>query len=329
MENVFEIRKVSQSDITALAALYEQVWPNVSFDKLEKVNFVLKESTGVSYCAIKEGEIVGSRTSFFMPAYYGERKLNCVQFADSCVRKDCRRQGLFLKMNQAFLDGFFKEQPGELIYNISVDASRSAYEKLGWNYIKSLHGITKYPHFLRLLFKIGFDIRKLKGAPKFDSKTEVQPLPVSLFDVRDEFFSLTKTIHIKYSAEIFNWRIKSGNGIKVFLEDSLGAVVYKIGKKPSGISYLSIGEVFLAEYKYNNFKKLIDILVNKLNVDSIGATITLGHPLLPFYNKYGLKVINRVSAYLNHGVRVETEEMKEICYNPNNWALSMLDIDTF
>ena len=83
MENVFEIRKVSQSDITALAALYEQVWPNVSFDKLEKVNFVLKESTGVSYCAIKEGEIVGSRTSFFMPAYYGERKLNCVQFADS------------------------------------------------------------------------------------------------------------------------------------------------------------------------------------------------------------------------------------------------------
>ena len=110
MENVFEIRKVSQSDIIELAALYEQVWPNVSFDKLEKVNFVLKESTGVSYCAIKEGEIVGSRTSFFMPAYYGERKLNCVQFADSCIRKDCRRQGLFLKMNQAFLDGFYKIQ---------------------------------------------------------------------------------------------------------------------------------------------------------------------------------------------------------------------------
>lgn len=329
MENVFEIRKVSQSDITELAALYEQVWPNVSFDKLEKVNFVLKESNGVSYCAIKEGEIVGSRTSFFMPAYYADRKLNCVQFADSCIRQDCRRQGLFLKMNQAFLGEFFKKQQGELVYNISVDASRSAYEKLGWNYIKSLHGITKYPHLLKLLFKIGFDIRKMKGAPKYDPKTEIQPIPKSLFDARDKFFSQTKTIYIKYSAETFNWRIKSGNGIKIFVEDGLGAVVYKIGKKPSGISYLSIGEVFLAEYKYNKFKDLINRLTNKINVDIIGATITLGHPLLPFYQKYGLKGTNKASAYLNHGVRVETDEMKTICYKPNNWALSMLDIDTF
>lgn len=329
MGNIFEIRKVSQSDITELAALYEQVWPDVSFDKLEKANFVLRESTGVSYCAVKEGEIVGSRTSFFMPAYYGNRKLNCVQFADSCIRKDCRRQGLFLKMNQAFLDGFFKEYSGELIYNISVDASRAAYEKLGWNYIKSLHVVTKYPHILKLLFKIGFDIRKMRGAPKFDLKTEIQPIPLSLFDIRNNFFSQTKTIYIKYSAKTFNWRIKSGNGIKVFVDDSLGAVVYKIGKKPSGISYLSIGEVFLVEYKYNNFKMLIDRLANRLNTDIIGTAITLGHPLLPFYRKYGLKGTNKASAYLNQGVRVETEEMKSICYRPDNWALSMLDIDTF
>lgn len=105
-----------------------------------------------------------------MPAYYGSRRLNCVQFADSCISKDCRRKGLFLKMNQAFLNAFFKEQPGELIYNISVDASRAAYEKLGWNYIKSLQELRCYPNIFKSLLKVKFDIRKFRGAPIYEKR---------------------------------------------------------------------------------------------------------------------------------------------------------------
>lgn len=327
MDNTFEIRKVEKNDVDKLAVLYDQVWPNVSFNKHEKANFVIGESSGVSYCAIKEGEIVGSRTSFFMPAFYGIRKLNCVQFADSCIREDCRRQGLFLKMNQAFLDGFFKEQPGELIYNISVAASRAAYEKLGWKYIKSLHGIQKYPNFLKLIFKIHFDPRKLKGSPIFDKTTEIVPIPKSLFDAREKFFLQTETIHIKYTEETFTWRVKSGNGIKVRLYDSLGAVVFKYGKKPSGLSYLQIGEIFLENYSYECFKKTMNKVKHEFDTDIISVILTLGHPLLPFYKKYCFNNIKQ--QFSNHGVRVETDEMKKICYEPKNWALSFLDIDTF
>ena len=329
METIYDIRKVEQSDIKELAELYEQVWPDDNYNQLEKANFVLKESTGVSYCAVKDGEIVGSRTSFFMPAYYGARKLNCVQFADSCIRKDCRRQGLFLKMNQAFLDGFFKEQPGELIYNISVDASRAAYEKLGWRYIKSLHGVRRYTNLLKLLFKIEFNFSKLKGAPIFDRNTLVCDLPQELFDAREEFFLKNQTIHIKYTSETFNWRIKSGNGIKMKYFNSLGAIVYKYGKKPSGVSYLSIGEIFLTEYTYTCFKNFMDKAIKSIDADIVSATLTLGHPLLPFYHKYGLSGTKKESSYLNQGVRVESDEMKSICYIPENWAISMFDIDTF
>ena len=329
MDDVFDIRKVEKSDIEELSALYEQVWPDVSFDKLEKANFVIGESTGVSYCAVKDGEIVGSRTSFFMPAYYGNRKLNCVQFADSCIRKDCRRQGLFLKMNQAFLNGFFVNQPGELIYNISVDASRAAYEKLGWNYIHSLHGIRRYTNLFKLLFKIRFDPRKLKGAPIFDKKTELTSLPKHLFDAREEFMLQSDLIHIRYTEETFNWRIKSGNGIKIKTYDNLGAIVYKYGHKPYGVSYILIGEIFLSKYSYDNFKRLMTSFVCEIKPDIISATLTLGHPLLPYYHKYGLTGSLKNSSFLNQGVRVESQEMKRICYEPKNWALSFFDIDTF
>lgn len=329
MDNKFSIRKVGEQDVAGLAILYEQVWPEVSFDKTQKANFVLKESEGVSYCAVKDGEFVGSRTSFYMPLYFGERKIKCVQFADSCIRKDYRRQGLFLKMNQAFLKGFFGENEGELVYNISVDASRAAYEKLGWNYIKSLHGCRKYMRPFRTLFKIKFDPRKLRGALLFDGISDTTVLDPQLLIAREEFFQKKDLLHVKYTEESFAWRMKSGNSIRVYQSPSLGAIVYKLAHKPSGVSFISIGEVFLYEYNYDNFKKIIQAIDCDFKPDIISATITLGHPLLPFYHKFGIKGTNKKSSFLNQGVRVESEEMKSICYKPENWALSMLDIDIF
>ena len=77
------VRKVTEADFDALVALYEDVWWDIPYDKRAKATFVLKDSTGVNYCADWNGRIVGSRTSFYCNVYYGERKLNCVQFADS------------------------------------------------------------------------------------------------------------------------------------------------------------------------------------------------------------------------------------------------------
>lgn len=328
MDNIYEIRKVEQDDVDGLAELYQRVWPTVSFNKSEKARFVILESKGVSYCAIKDGEFVGSRTSFYMPAYYGKQPLKCVQFADSCIRSDCRRQGLFLKMNQAFLKGFFEENGGELVYNISVDDSRAAYEKLGWNYIKSLQGHRRYMRPFRTLLKIHFNPRKLRGALYCDETTVTHPLDVKLLEARERFFLLSDTIHIKYTVETFNWRLKSGNGIKMLDVTNIGAVVYKLAHKKSGVLFVIIGEIFLYEYTYKNFKAVLAAINEKLTPDVISACITQGHPLRQFYIQAGIKDRNNRS-FLNHGVKVLSDEMKSICYNPKNWALSMFDIDTF
>jgi hypothetical protein len=328
MEEIIDIRKVGKADVAGLADLYDNVWPDVSFDKLQKAKFVLEESEGVSYCAVKNGEFVGSRTSFYMPFFFGERRINCVQFADSCVRKDCRGKRLFLKMNQAFLHGFFDENNGDLVYNISVDASRAAYEKLGWNYIKSLHGRRKYMRPIKTLFKIHFDVRKLRGPLLFDGKTEIIPIDPSLLTAREEFFNKKVLLHNRYTSETMAWRLKSGNSIRIFEVAGVGVVIYKIAHKPSGVSFLSIGEVFLYDYTYQNFKKLLNHLDEAIQPDIMSATITLGHPLLPFYKRFGI-LMDINSAFLNHGVKVVSDEMKDICYCPENWALSMLDIDTF
>ena len=49
------------------------------------------------------------------------------------------------------------------------------------------------------------------------------------------------------------------------------------------------------------------------------------HPLYKILQQAHYKV----GHYDNHGVKVMTDEMRDICLKPENWAISFLDIDTF
>lgn len=320
------VRKVTDDDFDGLVALYENVWPEVSYDKYEKANFVLRESNGVCYCAELNGNLVGSRTSFYMPIFYGNRKLNCVQFADSCVHSSCRRRGLFLRLNEAFLHDFFDERSGELVYNISVDDSRKAYEKLGWVYINSLAGLKMYPRLLHLFRAIGFKIQKLRGSVEWDHETNICDVDEELLEIREREFLKTECIHVRYDKDSFLWRLKSKNGIKIQMFEDFGCVIYKEGTK-NGLKVVTIGDVFLYSYDYHSFKNLIKRFINTSKPDIVLATITIGHPLFCFYRRYFPKY-NKLS-FANHGVKVVSDEMREICLNPENWALSFMDIDTF
>lgn len=328
------IRKVEPSDFDNLVKLYCEVWPAKScegksehFTSWErKASFVMKESTGVSYLAEKNGKIVGSRTSFFMNAYYGNRKLICVQYADSCVSKECRGKHLFLRLNEAFLNEYFNEAGGELIYNISVEASRKAYEKLGWVYIKSLTGFKKYLNPLKTLWKLRFDIRKLAGTPIWDIESHITSIDEHLLDIREAEMLKSDTIHIRYDKETFLWRMKSQSGIKMWSKDGLGCIIYKIGKKPHGTVVVFIGEVFLYKYTRVDLKALFKAFNKEIKPELVLADMTLNHPLYKFYKKLGFL---QSKIFANHGVKVLTDEMKQICLNPQNWALSFMDIDTF
>lgn len=323
--NSIIIRKVTDQDFGKLVKLYSEVWDNVTYNKEEKANFILKESFGISYCAEKNGEIVGSRTSFFLNFYYGTRKLICVQVGDSCTREDCRGQGLFGKMNKAFLSDYFsKETGGELIWNISVEASKRVYEKLGWNYIQSLQTIIKFARPFHILSKVGINIKLLGGDVAWDLESKTEPINETLLKVREDILSRKGLLHVNYDKDTFCWRMKSRNGIKTYSDDKLGTVVYKVGTK-KGLTFVQIGEVFLYEYSQNALKTLFKSFQDVVKPDVIKTAISLGHPLYNLYPKNGFRRLH----FLHHGVRVETDDMKEICYNPYNWAISSLDIDTF
>lgn len=321
----FIIREVTDNDFEALVDLYCSVWPEGKNIHRQKATFVLKESDGVCYCAEKEGKIVGGRSSFYMPFYYGDRKIKCVQFADSCIHESCRRQGLFLKMNTAFLHGFFDENGGELVYNISVDNSRKAYEKLGWVYIQSLTSFVKYVRPIHMFIKARFNPNNMKGAIEYDLTNRLHTIDEELFSVREKLMVENNVLYVKYTKETFEWRLKSGNGIKILNVPQIGAVVYKVGYKPSGIKALAIGEVFLYNYDNTSFNRLEKELKKRENPDMIIAKFSLSHPLYQLLQHAHYKG----GSFDNHGVKVMSDEMREICLNPTNWAISFFDIDTF
>lgn len=324
------IRKIYPEDFDGLVQLYEEVWPDVDYDKVKKANFIVKESQGINYCAEDGGKIVGSRTSCPMNFFLGEKELNTAQIGDSCVHPSYRGKGLFLKMNQVYLQDFFSERnKGELIFNISVLASRKAYEKLGWKYIESLMALRKFVRPFHLFCSIGFDLKKLSVPVKWDKRNDVIDIEKELLEKREEFLCCgsVNLLHVRYDEPTFKWRMKSGSGIKQYSVKEQGSVIYKMGYR-GGIKEIEIGEIFLHEYTKKNLKTLLKQFSKKLQPDILMVLVSEGHPFRPWY-KSCLFLNNPRQKYLHHGVRVETEKMKNICYEPKNWAISSLDIDTF
>lgn len=278
LQNDIIIRKVTRSDVDGLVKLYEEVWPDTDYNKKDKANFILNESTGVSYCAELDGQLVGSRTSFFQNLFWGEKRLKSVQVGDSCVHSSCRGKGLFTKMNQAFLKDFFStDVAGELIFNISVYASRKAYEKLGWHYIESLMAMRKFPHPLQTMWRAKMNPRNLGTPIVWNKENVVKDLDEELLQKREQKFQERICLHIKYDANTFKWRLKSKNGIKVFT-NALGAIVYKTGNRGKLIEIL-VGEVFLYSYSLNNLRRIIKSLAATIRPDIISVWVSEGHPL--------------------------------------------------
>ena len=320
------VRLIKDNDIDGLIALYEEVWPDVDYDKKAKANFVLKESNGINYCAEYNNKIVGSRTSFYINAYIGSRKLRCIHIGDSCVTKECRGKGLFQNMNKHLLADFFID--GDLIYNISVAKSRISYEKLGWVYIKSLESIFKILNPIRTLLKIKFDIRKLSGSRIWDKKQTIISIPQNLIDERERIFREANLIHINYDLNTIAWRQKTYSGIKSFTTSS-GLIIYKIGTiKNCGLTVVEIGEMFLSSYDKKCFKNALSEFVKNIKPDVIQTNVCHNHPLYKYYRRCNF-INNPKHKYLHHGVRVNSDEMRELCLNPANWGISALDIDTF
>lgn len=326
VQNEIIVRKIKNEDFDGLVSLYEDVWPNENYDKRAKANFVLNESRGINICAEYNNKIVGSRTSFFINAYYGDKPLNCVQIGDSCVSSECRGKGLFQRMNKQFLREFFPD--GDLIYNISVLQSKISYEKLGWIYIKSLTSIFKIVNPIKTLFKIRFNIKKLTGTRIWDNSQTKINIKEALLNIREKQLRELNLIHINYDVTTFNWRQGTHSGIKCF-ENEYGCVIYKIGSiKKSNLVIADIGEIFLYEYDRKHFNKILKDFIKCVKPEILQTSICYKHPLYKYY-KRSIFIDNPRHKFLYHGVRVNTDEMRNIALNADNWGICTLDIDTF
>ena len=232
-------------------------------------------------------------------------------------------------MNSAFLADFFSEQVGgEIIYNISEEISRKAYEKLGWKYIQSYMILRNYTNIVSLLFKCKFNPKNLRGPVTYDQSTEANAdVKQELLETREKLMRERGLIHTYYTNEILDWRLSTMSGIKKMDLDDLGTVFYKMGVK-NNIVYVQIGELFLCEYTDATFRKALKVLKKKLRPDILQVAVTIGHPLYDCYRKAGYQP-NPTHKFLNHGVKVMSDNMKAVVYNPEMWAMSSIDLDTF
>lgn len=330
MTKEFKLRDITPLDEEALVKLYDNVWTEAAGTKQGKTKWMLSSPIFYGICAIgAEGQIIGSRPSFYSNIYYGDRPLKAVQCGNSCVHSDFRRYGIFSKMNNMFLDKFFVEGRNDLIFNISVYASKMAYQKLGWVYIDALSKLTYFANFWNVLWKTKFNPKKLAGNVIYQQKTipNLNDFDFKLLEIRENYFCQTINLHTYYGKDFFSWRLNSDTNIALLQVDNLGVVVYKIGEK-NGLNVITIGELFLYEYNKKNLKQAIDIVKKTFKADLLEIAITEQHPCYQFYKKVGF-INNPIKKYLNLGVKVVSDEMKQIALNPSNWVLSGIDIDTF
>ena len=328
MNNGIIIRRITDTDAKGLAELYDRVWPENAGRHLEKTEWAIKTTEFAGFCAECDGLIIGSRSCFHTNIYIGQERYTCVQFGDSCVDEEYRGKGLFSKMNKSFLADFFKTGD-EFIYNISVEASRKAYEKLGWNYVDALSKLLLIVNPFSFIRKTKGDIRLLSGniTEDYSAIPDISVFPVELLNHRESLFVDKGLIHTKYDLDTLLWRVSTDSNMKVWYDADLGGCIYKTGHK-NGLKYCVIGEVFLVNQRWKNFNRIIRVICRLNNVDVVETSLCHSHPLYSYYKHSGF-ICNPFKRYLNLGVKVSSERMRSLCYNPTNWALSNLDIDTF
>lgn len=328
MENSIIIRPIIENDKQGLVELYDRVWPETAGTKWGKTSWAVDTSEYKGMCAEKNGQIIGSRFAFHSNIYLGNQKLVCTQFGDSCVDVKYRGYGLFSRMNLEFLKSYFREG-NELIYNVSVEASKKAYQKLGWQYIDAFSNLLFFPNCFRTLWKVKGNIKNIGGNPIYDKAAfpDTEKVSEDILELREKIFVEKRLIHTYYDKDTLRWRVKTDSGIKIFYDNCLGACLYKTGTK-HGLRCLTIGEIFPLEYSQPLVTRILNQIISIEKFDLVNVSITISHPLYKYYRKYGF-IHNPMKKYLNLGVRANSEIMRSVAYNPDNWGISTIDVDTF
>lgn len=325
MEENIIFRKVISDDVNGLVKLFDLIWPNEEYDKFEKTQFILKNNSQYSYCALLNNKIIiGSRMSLKEPLYLSTTLLNCIQVCDTCTHPQFRGRGIMGNLNKLLLRDFFSEG-GDLIFNIGENASRRVNEHYGWKYVQSLHTLLKILHPSKVIRTMILNKGIFSRNIKWEKNDRVTSIENYLLHYRENIIRKAgKLLHVFYDEKVIAWKLSSNKSITIYQDSKYGTIVYKVGNC-EGLRYVVVGEVFLTQFDRKTFNRLMKSFCQEINPDIIKTAVSMGHPMYKYFK------LNFFLKYktLNLGFRTENDQLRDICFDNKSWAISTLDFDTF
>lgn len=327
-----EIVTLKREEFPQLARLFYVVWGG-NYDRiLSKTKWAFGD--GKSFVLVAKdketGEIVGSRGAIYWPLQYDDQILNTYQFHSTCVHPEYRRMGVFSSLNKHFL-----VRASELgiygVFNVSVEASKKGYQKLGWSYLPGFERLIMIANPMQVAFKSMQYV--LKIGKLSDKRMEIsnkipcnENLLENLLETRNRIFSSKLLPFCLYDKESFMNRLSDGfAGYKYFFEeDSL--VVYKLVNKRSTFTGLLVGDIFLSEPSLVLFKKIIKKLIQIEKPDFVLTYVSNKHPNYRYFKKSGF--FSAFKKDMNFGTRIVDPSGNDY-FGKTVWQTSIFDIDTF
>lgn len=307
-----KIEELQYSDIDKLVDLFVLVWKNDRKKIMEKTNWAFNNNfSKVLVYENERGEFVAARGAIRWPLMLNGLEYNCYQFHNTCVHPDYRRRGLFTKLNMEFLK-LCKSENVDLIFNISLDASRAGYEKLGWKYFNGFHRLTKI-HLTNKLFSI-FN----KNEAKFNTST----IKGNLLFIKNKEFK--NVVHTFYNKTYMSWRLSNVEEKYKIFSIRNNSIIYKI-KFFQNMKTLIIGEIFLEQRTYSEFSNILNSLIKYENPVMSYLYIFESHPYYRYFLRF-LYFPNFLNYNLNFGIRIINDQIN---LHDSNWGLTTLDLDTF
>lgn len=314
--------KICNNDIDSIqiSNLFSEIWGGDLGKIIPKTQWAFINRESCVVLAYEEERLIAVRGGFEWPLSINKTSISSFQLHGTCVHKDFRRLGLFTKLTNIFLSEL-KHNDVKIIFNVSVQASRLGYEKMGWNYLKGFQGLTCICKPLKIIQIIEYRKNKTLYNTQNISNNESIQVDNELFRKREIHFK--DLLHTPYNNDFLKWRLSLG-GYSI-LQNEYGAAIYKV-EIFNGIKGITIGDYFLHENKYEYFKRVHRELIKQEDPDTINISIFNTHPYFKYFRRK-MFFPNPKHINLNFGVKILNESDIDIL--ENKFAFSSLDIDTF
>jgi hypothetical protein len=297
--------------------LFHQVWNTEKNSLRSKTIWAFQNPESIIFTAFDVDKLIAVRGGFPWNLQFEDKIIRAFQLHGTCVHPDYRRIGLFSTLTRQFVEELTKNNQ-DLIFNVSVKASRLGYEKMGWVYLKGFHRLTFINNPLKLFKKRG-----LINSGTIEMPVQfVTEIDNKLLEYRNLTFK--NLIHTFWDSDLLNWRLSNQKEGYRIAANEKGAVIYKIVKNGL-LRKMIIGDYFLYNNCWSSFRNINKHLFKLEKPDLAYTYIFSTHPYYNYMLMAGF-LPNPFNYHLNFGVRPLNAKLN---YSKAKWALSFIDIDTF